>query len=56
VLAAKTGVMSNVPAGARWAGYPAKPAIDWKRDEAIVRRVVRRGRASRKDESEGTEE
>jgi len=56
VLGAKSGLMSDVPAGARWAGYPAKPAIDWKRGEAVLRRLVRRGRGSRKDEGEGTEE
>jgi UDP-3-O-[3-hydroxymyristoyl] glucosamine N-acyltransferase len=54
VLGAKAGVMSNVPAGARWGGFPAEPALDWKRGQAMVRRLVRRDKASRKDE--GTEE
>jgi UDP-3-O-[3-hydroxymyristoyl] glucosamine N-acyltransferase len=54
VLGAKAGLMSNVPAGARWAGFPAEPALDWKRGQAMVRRLVRRDKASRKDE--GTEE
>ncbi len=49
VLGAKAGVMSNVPAGARWAGFPAEPAIDWKRGQATLRRLVRRGKAERKD-------
>jgi UDP-3-O-[3-hydroxymyristoyl] glucosamine N-acyltransferase len=56
MLGAKAGVMSNVPAGGRWGGFPAEPAIDWKRGQAIVRRLVRRSKASRKDDSEGTEE
>jgi UDP-3-O-[3-hydroxymyristoyl] glucosamine N-acyltransferase len=56
VLGARAGVMSNVPAGGRWAGFPAEPAIDWKRGQAMIRRLVRRDKASRKDESEGTEE
>jgi UDP-3-O-[3-hydroxymyristoyl] glucosamine N-acyltransferase len=56
MLGAKAGVMSNVPAGARWGGFPAEPAFDWKRGQAMVRRLVRRGKASRKDGSEGTEE
>jgi len=57
VLGARAGVMSNVPAGARWGGFPAEPAIDWKRGQAIVRRLVRRGKAQRKDDgSEGNEE
>ncbi len=54
MLGARAGVMSNVPAGGRWAGFPAEPAIDWKRGLAIVRRLVRRSKASRKDE--GAEE
>jgi UDP-3-O-[3-hydroxymyristoyl] glucosamine N-acyltransferase len=54
VLGARAGVMSNVPAGARWGGFPAEPALDWKRGQAMVRRLVRRDKASRKDE--GTEE
>jgi UDP-3-O-[3-hydroxymyristoyl] glucosamine N-acyltransferase len=56
MLGAKAGVMSNVPAGGRWGGFPAEPAIDWKRGQALVRRLVRRSKAARKDESEGTEE
>jgi UDP-3-O-[3-hydroxymyristoyl] glucosamine N-acyltransferase len=56
MLGAKAGVMSNVPAGGRWGGFPAEPAIDWKRGQAIVRRLVKRNKAARKDESEGTEE
>jgi len=56
VLGARAGVMSNVPAGGRWGGFPAEPAIDWKRGQAIVRRLVKRKKAARKDESEGTQE
>jgi UDP-3-O-[3-hydroxymyristoyl] glucosamine N-acyltransferase len=54
ILGGKSGVMSNVPAGARWAGFPAEPAIDWKRGQAIVRRLVKRRKAERKSEN-GTE-
>ena len=56
VLGARAGVMSHVPAGARWGGFPAEPAIDWKRGQAMVRRLVRRGKAARKGDSEGAEE
>ena len=56
VLGGRAGVMSNVPAGGRWAGFPAEPAIDWKRGQVMVRRLVRRRKAARKDDSEGTEE
>ena len=55
VLGAK--VMSNIPAGERWAGYPAEPATDWKRGQATLRRLVRRRKAERKDDddADGTE-
>ena len=51
MVGARAGVMSNIPAGGRWAGYPAEPVIEWKRGVATVRRLVRRGR-----KTEGTEE
>ena len=38
--------MSHVPAGARWAGYPAQPGRDWLKGIAIVRRLVRGGAQS----------
>ena len=44
VLGAKAGVITNVPAGARWAGFPAEPVIAWKRRVTTVRRMVERGR------------
>ena len=59
MIGARAGVMSNVPAGGRWGGYPAEPAIDWKRGVATVRRLVKRGRKSEgksEDKSEGTGE
>jgi UDP-3-O-[3-hydroxymyristoyl] glucosamine N-acyltransferase len=49
VLGAKAGVMSNIPAAARWAGFPAEPAMDWKRGVATLRRMTRRGRKSEKE-------
>jgi len=51
MVGARAGVMSNIPAGGRWVGYPAEPAIEWKRGIATVRRLVRRSR-----KSEGTDE
>jgi UDP-3-O-[3-hydroxymyristoyl] glucosamine N-acyltransferase len=44
MLGARAGVMSEVPSGARWAGYPAEPVGDWKRGVATIRRLVRSGR------------
>ena len=45
VLGAKSGVMSNVPAKARWGGFPARPAREWLKGVAIVRRMVLGGDA-----------
>jgi UDP-3-O-[3-hydroxymyristoyl] glucosamine N-acyltransferase len=56
MLGAQSGVMSDVPAGERWGGYPAEPAIDWKRGQAMLRRLVRRDKAARKGGSAETEE
>ena len=50
VIGARGGIMSNVPAGSRWAGYPAEPAGDWKRGVATLRRLARRGRKSAREE------
>ena len=44
MIGARAGVMSNVPPGARLLGYPAEPAIEWKRGVATLRRLVRSNR------------
>ena len=49
VLGGRAGVMSNVPDGARWAGTPAEPAINWKRGVVLLRRL--RGRRNSSDET-----
>ncbi len=36
-IAGKAGVMSNVPAGETWGGYPARPIRSWLRDTAKAR-------------------
>jgi len=46
IVGARAGVASSIPAGGRWAGFPAEPAIEWKRGVATIRRLVRRGRKS----------
>jgi UDP-3-O-[3-hydroxymyristoyl] glucosamine N-acyltransferase len=38
VIAAKSGVMSNVPAGERWMGYPAMPSRAFFRAHAAARK------------------
>jgi UDP-3-O-[3-hydroxymyristoyl] glucosamine N-acyltransferase len=39
-VAARSGVMSNVPAGETWGGYPAKPRMQWMRSEATLSRLT----------------
>jgi UDP-3-O-[3-hydroxymyristoyl] glucosamine N-acyltransferase len=43
-IAAAAAVMGDVPAGARWAGYPAENARDVFRQVAAVRRLARRAK------------
>lgn len=51
VVGARGAVMADVPAGARWAGYPAVPASEWKRGVAVMRRLSRRrGKSGEADE------
>ena len=40
MLGARSGVMSNVPARARWAGFPARSAREWFKGIAMVRKLV----------------
>jgi UDP-3-O-[3-hydroxymyristoyl] glucosamine N-acyltransferase len=41
-LAASSGVMHNVPAGGRWVGIPARPALQFFREVAWVTKSARR--------------
>jgi UDP-3-O-[3-hydroxymyristoyl] glucosamine N-acyltransferase len=41
-LAASAGVMHNVPAGERWSGIPARPALQFFREVAWVTKSARR--------------
>jgi UDP-3-O-[3-hydroxymyristoyl] glucosamine N-acyltransferase len=41
MLAARSGCISDIPAGVRWAGTPAEPARDWLKGKALVRRLAR---------------
>ena len=46
-IAAQAGVMSDVPAGERWGGAPAKPMRDWFREVAALRKLAAGAPASR---------
>ena len=41
-IGAAAGVMNDVPAGARWVGVPAKPAKEFFREVATLKRLARR--------------
>jgi UDP-3-O-[3-hydroxymyristoyl] glucosamine N-acyltransferase len=55
LLAARSGVIGNVPAGARYNGWPARPAREWLRGVAWLRRMARRDLASGADKDDGDE-
>ena len=48
-LAAGSGLMHDIPAGERWAGYPAGPFTDKMREITALRRLVSKGPKGRKD-------
>jgi UDP-3-O-[3-hydroxymyristoyl] glucosamine N-acyltransferase len=57
VLAGRAGVIGDVPPGAKWGGFPARPARDWLRAEAALQKLARHdgeGKAD-KDRGEGDE-
>jgi UDP-3-O-[3-hydroxymyristoyl] glucosamine N-acyltransferase len=42
-VAARSGVMNDVPPGETWGGYPAKPKMQWMRQEATLARLTTSG-------------
>jgi UDP-3-O-[3-hydroxymyristoyl] glucosamine N-acyltransferase len=46
-VAARSGVMHNIPAGETWGGYPAKPRMQWMRQEATLARLAGGGNKER---------
>lgn len=40
-IAAGAAVLHDVPAGEVWAGYPAKPIRQWKREEALLAQLTK---------------
>ena len=59
MLAAKSGVMCDIPAGERWGGFPARPQREWLRAAAELQRMMRgqeRNRMQRRAAEDGGEE
>jgi UDP-3-O-[3-hydroxymyristoyl] glucosamine N-acyltransferase len=52
MLGAKAGVFTDVPAGARWAGYPARSAKQWLREVVTLERLARESRGGRARDDE----
>ncbi len=48
-VAARSGVMGHIPAGETWGGYPAKPRLQWMRQEATLARLASSGDKKRSD-------
>jgi UDP-3-O-[3-hydroxymyristoyl] glucosamine N-acyltransferase len=45
-VAARSGVMSNIPGGETWGGYPARPRMQWMRQQATLGRLAASERAA----------
>jgi UDP-3-O-[3-hydroxymyristoyl] glucosamine N-acyltransferase len=42
-VAARSGVMNDVPPGETWGGYPAQPRMQWMRQQATLARLATSG-------------
>jgi UDP-3-O-[3-hydroxymyristoyl] glucosamine N-acyltransferase len=52
MLGAKAGVFTDVPAGARWSGYPARSGKQWLREVVTLERLARESRGGRAQDDE----
>jgi UDP-3-O-[3-hydroxymyristoyl] glucosamine N-acyltransferase len=50
-IAGRSGVMHNIPPGETWGGYPAKPRMQWMRQEATLARLAKPGDKGRPKKS-----
>ncbi len=44
-IAAQAGIMTDVPAGATYGGFPALPARDWHRQTVAIANLVKKNKA-----------
>jgi UDP-3-O-[3-hydroxymyristoyl] glucosamine N-acyltransferase len=49
MLASRSTVYENVPAGEVWGGFPAKPKLQWMREMVALRNLAARGRKKSKE-------
>ena len=55
MVAAKGGVMGDVPPGEKWGGYPARPIREWLRGIAVSNKLGQQGRTAGKALSPATD-
>jgi UDP-3-O-[3-hydroxymyristoyl] glucosamine N-acyltransferase len=51
-LGARSGVITDVPPGVQWGGFPARPFREWLKAEAMIGKMVRGGRGRQKAEGD----
>ncbi len=51
-LSARSGVITDVPPGVQWGGFPARPVREWLKAEVIVGRMARGGKGRQKAEGD----
>src|SRR5579863_1674208 len=51
-VAARSGIMHDVPPGETWGGYPAKPSKQWMREVATLARLATPGERARSKKSD----
>ena len=51
-LSARSGVITDVPRGVQWGGFPARPVREWLKAEALIGKMARGGRGRQKAEGD----